>query len=162
MSPRTLTAAAVAVLAAAAGAGCGGGSERRAERPRVAASSPGLQAGPVERGEVERAGRAFMRSYLRVEVDEDRGGDRALLAELAAGEVAELLSVRPRPPLDGFPPAGRLVGLRLLPVLTPGRWVLEARVARAGRGELYELQITSSGRGPLIDTFTSTGETDAP
>lgn len=154
--------AALAVLAARTAAGCGSSTTERVERPRVAASSAGVQVDPVDRHEVERTARAFMRSYLRAEVDEDRPGDRELLAQLSTGNVAELLSVRPREPLDGFPPAGRLVAVRGLPVLTPGRWVLEASVVRAGRGELYELQLTSGGRGPQIDTFTSTGETDAP
>ena len=150
----------LALLGMLAVAGCATSTGAPPVRPTVARSSPGSAGPAINASSVQRAARRFVDAYLRVEVDQARSGDMAMLAAGATRAVAEQVTAPVRPTLSGFPPRASLVELSVLPVVVPGRWVVQARLDRDGPNEWLELQLQSSARGLLVYHFTST--TGAP
>ena len=156
MTHRTAIGHALVGVFAVTCAGCGATSSSGPRRALVARSSAGAVGAAVDRGDVQRAARAVVEAYLRLEVHQGTPADRA---GLRVGDVlvkAAQLTAPTRAPLGGFPPRAHLAELDVLPVLQAGRWVVQARIRRAGRPAFLELHLVSSGRGPLVVLFTST------
>lgn len=149
-------AATLAVLCVVALTGCRTSAERA--RARVQRSASGIEnlARPVTTDQVKAVARAFMRAYLRAEVHRAQPRDTIVLRRTSTLGVARDATLLPRPTNRGFPLAGVLARLRLLPVRAPERWVVAADVERDAALERWELHLAGSARGPIVTSFQST------
>lgn len=128
--------------------GCG----HRQPAPTAPAASQIVQ--PSDQQLRQAAGR-WLRSYLRIEVAAGRRDDLQTLYTYSTREVAAQVSLAPRPTNQGFPPAGRLTTLTLLPALVRGHFTVQAVVRRGPTRELWAIQLTASRSGPLVSAFSS-------
>lgn len=150
------TPAAIAAVLALAATGCASTAPAPKRRAIVARSSAGVAGSPVDRSDVAQTASDVVEAYLRLEVGQGTAADRERVRAGTTAAVAARLLEPARAPLGGFPPRARLAELQVLPVVRAGRWVVQARIKRAGRPAFVELQLISSGRGPQVCLFTST------
>ncbi|WP_354697312.1 hypothetical protein DSM112329_02935 [Paraconexibacter sp. AEG42_29] len=161
MNPGRAGTLTVNLLAAAALIGCA--SDQARPEPQVHRAPATLRAlDPSPRRSAAAAARTFMHLYLRAEVGRAGPRIRRELRALTAGEATRRAVARPRPTNRGFPPPGRLISLRALPVLTAGRWTFEARVVRGGRTEHWELRLRSTAAGPRVHIVLPTSPRSTP